>query len=254
MIDELNSLLEAELGYAYFNARRTTVESPNNAISRSSIKGVSHVADSNRPLSEYYNRAVVHPDSESLAELLQHIPATVRAIELLIPQQTEENFTCLLNAGFTPAFNLCYLIAIPSPTPSPECTVLELRADQRDFFFDLLELSGAAFPAEKRRVSGHFYCTESFRCLVAFDSDNQPMGWATMYTDGGTAFLANAFTLPEHREKGVHSALLSARLNLASQLQLSSAFTDVEPASGSHRNCVRHGFRLLSVNNIWKRT
>ena len=137
---------------------------------------------------------------------------------------------------------------------SREYNVVELRPDQREYFFDLLELSGAAFPSEKRSASRHFYCTEAFRCLVAFDADDQAAGWATMYVDDGTAFLANAFTLPEHRGKGTHSTLLSARLNLASQLQLTYAFTDVEPASQSHRNCERSGFGLLSVNSIWKRT
>ena len=173
---------------------------------------------------------------------------------LLKLQQTEENSACLLNAGFVPAQSLCYLVAVPETTPSTEYTVLELRPDQRDYFFDLLELSGASFPAEKRNASRHFYCTEAFRCLVALDAADRPAGWATMYVGGGAAFLANAYTLPERRRQGFHSALLAARLNLASQLQLTHAFTDVEPASQSHRHCERCGFRLLSVNAIWKRT
>jgi N-acetylglutamate synthase-like GNAT family acetyltransferase len=131
--------------------------------------------------------------------------------------------------------------------------VRELQPDQRDLFFDLLELSGASFPQAKRRTTNQFYCTTEFRCFVAFDSTNQPAGWATMYVGDGVAFLANAYTLAAYRGKGAHSSLLHARLQLACEMQLTHVFTDVEPASQSHRNCERCGFRLLSVNSIWTR-
>lgn len=253
MIPELTSLLEAEIHYAHFNARRTSVNASDDAISKSSINGVSQVRDSSRPQNEYYNRAVVHPVVTSVAVVLRHIPASVEAIELLFPQQTEENFACLPDNGFTPATSLCYLAATPNEMRSPECTVVQFQPYPRDVFFDLLEQSGASFPQEKRNATQQFYCTEEFRCLVAFNADDQPAGWATMYIEGGTAFFANAFTLPEQRGTGVHAALLNTRLTLANHLGLTHAFTDVEPASQSHRNCERSGFRLLSVNSIWKR-
>ena len=258
-LTELKSLLDAELKYAYFNARRTSFGVPQDVIGLSWGRDLSHITDSSRSQSEYYNRAVVHPSVSSVEEIVHQIPPTSRAVELLIPQQTKENFTCLLNAGFRPASSLCYLVAHPATVarsetiPAPELVVTELRRDQRDYFFDLLELSGASFPPDKRLATDRFYCTEEFRCFVAVDSANQPVGWATMFVCDGIAFLANAYTLAAHRAKGVHSALLRVRLSLANQLQLSHAFTDVEPASQSHRNCERNGFRLLSVNNIWTR-
>ena len=253
MLVKLKLLFEAELRYAYFNARRTAFGTTNDAISVSYGKSFGHIEDLSRSQSEYYNRVVVHPDAASVAEILKQIPLTSLAIELVIPQQTNQNFTCLLNAGFRPSNSLCYLVAHPSSTTSMGMDVRELQSDQRDFFFDLLELSGASFPPEKRRATSHFYCSDEFRCFVAFDSTNRPIGWATMYVCNEMAFLANAYTLPSHRAKGAHTALLNARLDLASRLQLPYAFTDVEPASQSHRNCDRRGFRLLSVNTIWTR-
>jgi len=254
LIAELNSLLEAELNYAYFNAKRTAANSNDGSISKARFKGVPYITDSRRPQIEYYNRAVLPADFTSLEDVVEKLSASVQAIELLIPQQTEDNFSCLLNAGFAPASNLCYLVATPCETPIQNFNVVELRSDQRDYFFDLLELSGASFSPEKRIASSRFYCSEEFRCFVAYDSKNEPAGWATMYLDDRSAFLGNAFTLPEHRRRGVHTSLVTARLNIASRLHIAQAFTDVEPASQSHSNCLRSGFRLLSVNNIWKRT
>ena len=253
MIAELHSLLESELSYAYFNARRTTDATTDGTILRGRHQGVPYIIDTSRPRSEYYNRAVIPPDVTALADFVQQLPVSVQAIELLFPQQTETNVSCLLKAGFAPASSLCYLAATPESTPSLEWNVVELGPNQTDYFFDLLELGGTSLSDKRRSNSSRFYCNEEFRCFVAYDSDAEPAGWATMYVGKENAFLANAFTLPEHRGRGCHSALLSARLNLASKLQLTQAFTDVEPASQSHRNCLRCGFRLLSVNNIWRR-
>jgi len=225
VISELTSLLDAELSYACFNAQRTSGGAPADAISISNTGNVYFITDSSRPQSPYYNRAVVHPEAASLVETLREVPSNVRAVELLFPQQTKQNFGCLLDAGFKPANSLCYLTAIPTKIAVGDMSVKELRTDQRDYFFDLLELSGASFPQEKRDATRDFYCTESFRCFVAYDASDQPAGWATMYVNNGTAFLANAFTLVDHRRKGTHSALLSTRLNIASQLQLPHAFT-----------------------------
>lgn len=254
MKPDLTLLLQAEIHYAYFNAQRTSVNAPDHSISKLNFDGVSVVCDSNRGQSEYYNRAVVHPDVTSVADVLPYIPTSVQAIEMLFPQQTKENFSCLLHSGYIPATSLCYLAAKPHHTGSSKYHVEEFRPDQRGVFFNLLEQSGASFPQEKRNATQHFYCTEEFRCFVAFDTDNRPVGWATMFIEGETAFFANAFTLPEYRGNGIHSALLATRMNLANKLRLNHVFTDVEPASQSHRNCERCGFRLLSVNNVWKRT
>lgn len=253
LISELKSLAEAELNYAYFNAQRTSGVPTDGKINRSRANGVLQISDSSRPDSTYYNRAVVLPDEETIVGVLQRLPGTVQALELMLPQQNEEVFTCLQNAGFSPMASLCYLRANLDLASTPQCKVVELLPDQRDYFFDLLELSGAKFPTQKRSVVERFYCTERFRCFVAYDSQDRPAGWATIYIDRGTAFLANAFTFEEFRGRGFHSALLSTRLELARSLKLEHAFTDVEPASQSHRNCLRLGFSLLSVNSIWRR-
>jgi len=254
MIDDLNALLHAELRYAYFNARRTASEAAPTGIVLADSAEVPHVLDSGRPDNVYYNRAVVPPTCGCVAEVLDTLSAAVQAIELLFPQQTETNFASLLNARFRPVSSLCYLEATPSAVAGDSQRVVELGPDERDEFFDLLELSGVSYNRDRRNRTAGYYCTSQFRCFVAHAPDGKPAGWGTMFVDSGTAFLANAFTLLQYRASGIHSALLAARLEAAHATGLKVAYTDVEPGSQSHRNCRRSGFDLLSVNSVWTRT
>lgn len=133
--------------------------------------------------------------------------------------------------------------------------VERLWPEQADEFFDLLDLSGADFSETKRRMKRPFYCTEQFRCHVAYAENGEPTGWATSYRceDGESLFFANAYTLPEFRCQGFHSALLQARLNEVISLGAKRAFTDVEPGSPSQRNAERLGFRIVADSAIWHR-
>lgn len=252
MIDELNQLMTTELTYASFNAQRTASSLTIGPVLHTSPAGIPYLVDASRPDSEYYNRAVIPANFESLDEELATLPITVQAVELLIPQQTEAVFSALRRFKFIPLASLCYLTTAPTST-KPEHNVVQLRPDQTDDFFDLVELSGASFSPEKRNATRKFYCNDTFRCFVAYDQHDKPAAWATMYVSKDTAFLANAFTLPAFRGTGYHAALLSERVRIASTLGLDDLYTDVQPATQSHRNCQRSGFRLLTVNSIWKR-
>ena len=64
-------------------------------------------------------------------------------------------------------------------------------------------------------------------------------------------FFGNAYTLPEFRGTGVHTALLIARLNAAFELGVAVVYTDVEHQSPSHSHCERAGFRPLTITTIW---
>jgi hypothetical protein len=251
LIPLLHCLLEAELTYAHFNAMRTSKSTVSKNVSTGKCNGASFLIDSSRPENTYYNRIVIPPDFDAVANLLDQLPESVQSIELMIPQQTQQNTSCLLNAGFLPASSLCYLVANPALSTTAPANVVELTAERRDQFFDLLELSGADFSLDKRKAARPFFCTREFRCFVAQDAQGTATAIATMHINNKNAFLANAFTFPKFRNRGYHCDLLRARLHVAKNLQIANAFTDVEPASQSHQNCLRGGFQLLSVNNLW---
>jgi ribosomal protein S18 acetylase RimI-like enzyme len=70
-------------------------------------------------------------------------------------------------------------------------------------------------------------------------------GGGSVRLEGGLAQLTGAATLPEHRRKGVQSAVLRARLIDAAYYGCDLATVTVQPGSKSMQNAQRAGFSLL---------
>jgi GNAT superfamily N-acetyltransferase len=70
-------------------------------------------------------------------------------------------------------------------------------------------------------------------------------GAARLHMAGGVALLAGATTAPEHRRRGVQTALLSARLADAAAAGCDIAVVTTLPGSTSQQNVQRQGFDLL---------
>jgi GNAT superfamily N-acetyltransferase len=78
----------------------------------------------------------------------------------------------------------------------------------------------------------------------------QVAGGASLRVSEGIAQLAGAATLPQHRRRGVQSALLSARLAHAAALGCDLAVVTTYPGSKSQQNAQRHGFDLLYTRAV----
>ena len=66
----------------------------------------------------------------------------------------------------------------------------------------------------------------------------------------GVAQLCGAATLPKHRRHGVQSALLAARLEIASRAGCDVAVVTTQPGSKSQENVQKQGFELLYTRAI----
>jgi GNAT superfamily N-acetyltransferase len=75
-------------------------------------------------------------------------------------------------------------------------------------------------------------------------------GGATMRIAEGVAQLTGAATAPEHRRRGVQSALLSARLADAAAAGCDVAVITTQPGSKSQQNAQRQGFDLLYARAV----
>ena len=80
--------------------------------------------------------------------------------------------------------------------------------------------------------------------------DGVPAGGASLRLSEGVAHLCGAATLPEHRRKGVQSALLWARLEIAAGAGCDTAVVITQPGSKSQENVQRQGFHLLYARAI----
>lgn len=91
-------------------------------------------------------------------------------------------------------------------------------------------------------------------CVLYFARRGEEVaGCGMVRISDGLAQLGGASTLPEHRRRGVQSALLRARLADAAESGCDLAVVTTEPASKSQQNVQRAGFALLYARAILRR-
>lgn len=245
-------LLLAELAYAHFNAHRTSAGSCD-VIVRSRSGSFEVLLDASRPTSPYYNRAVPSSTDDLRDQSLRELPPAVMGVEVERAHGAcAETRATLARFGFAPAYSLCYLSTTTREPVAPQM-VPALVPGEVDAFFDMLVQEGVPFPADKRVAKRGFYCTDQFQAFAVRDASGTAIGWSTMFVSGANAFFGNSFVLPAHRGKGTHAALLAARLSAAHACGVDMVFTDVEPDTGSLRNCLRAGFQVCTETTVWKR-
>ena len=88
-------------------------------------------------------------------------------------------------------------------------------------------------------------------CFVA-EFGGTIVGTGAMAMHDGVALLAGASTIPEHRGRGVQSALLRARLEYAVAHGGRIAMMGAAPGSTSQTNAERQGFRIAYTRTKWQ--
>jgi GNAT superfamily N-acetyltransferase len=103
--------------------------------------------------------------------------------------------------------------------------------------------------AALERVYTDTFSASSFERLLA-RRDSEVAGGASVRVFEGIAQLCGAATLPEHRRRGVQSALLRHRLDLAAGRGCDLAIVTTQPGSKSQQNVQRFGFSLLYARAV----
>ncbi len=88
--------------------------------------------------------------------------------------------------------------------------------------------------------------------LTAFSAllDGRPVGSASVLISGSAAVLGGAATVPRARRRGVQSALIAARLELARDSRCELAVVTADPGGTSARNAERAGFDLVCTHAV----
>jgi GNAT superfamily N-acetyltransferase len=94
-----------------------------------------------------------------------------------------------------------------------------------------------------RTAGGHPFIAE-------LDGHPIAAGGFAIYDD--ICILAGASTIPEARRQGAQNALLSARLNLASERGCRMAMMCAAPGSQSQKNAQKNGFRIAYTRTKWQ--
>jgi GNAT superfamily N-acetyltransferase len=91
-----------------------------------------------------------------------------------------------------------------------------------------------------------------WRLLLA-TVDGEHAGIGILWLDGPTAFFSNGATVPRFRRRGVHGALIRARLNEAALAGADIVYVDTTVSSAAERNLRRYGFQLVCHLGMWSR-
>jgi len=114
--------------------------------------------------------------------------------------------------------------------------------------------SHESFPRELiEGVMADMASAKGFSRLLA-RRDGVAAGGASFRLSEGIAQMCGAATLPEHRRRGVQSALLTERLRMAAQSKCDVAVVTTQPGSKSQENVQRQGFELLYARAVLVRT
>jgi len=105
------------------------------------------------------------------------------------------------------------------------------------------------FPREVLETAERDFAAADVVRYVAL-RDGVVAGGAGFHTADGIAQLAGAATAPAHRRRGVHTALLAARLADAAAAGCDVAVVTTQPGSQSQENVQRHGFDLLYTRAV----
>ena len=111
-------------------------------------------------------------------------------------------------------------------------------------------VSGESYPRDLvESVMADMASAEGFSRTLA-RRDGVPAGGASLRLSEGVAHLCGAATLPAHRRRGVQSALLAARLEIAVGAGCDVAVVITQPGSKSQENVQRQGFDLLYARAV----
>ena len=151
----------------------------------------------------------------------------------------------LRERGYADEDTVLAVLSVPvAPMPAAEAGHIHIRpTTDRRVWADLVtraaEGSPAAHAALLRTAQVNANAAHG---LVVASVDGEDVGGAALGMSGETALLYSAGVLPAFRGRGVHGALVAARLGLAHALGTAVAVMKTVPNGPAERSALRHGF------------
>ena len=159
----------------------------------------------------------------------------------------------LIGAGFRVERYQSTLFAEPVPERTYTADAREIDRAELDLFLDTLNLGFDTNPAmlAALRRNQSFWCDVPDWYLYLARVDGVPAGAAVLSIHGDAGYLAAGSVLPEHRGRGLHAALIAARLQRCRARQCRLVSVGAAWGSQSQRNLQRAGLVLTHVKSIW---
>jgi hypothetical protein len=113
--------------------------------------------------------------------------------------------------------------------------------------------SVASADSDRIRRTTHV-CASAASALVAIRLDGRLVGGGALGVTGDAAFLFCASTLPDYRRRGVHAALIGARLAIGRSRGATFAFMTAAPGSDALASAESAGFAATYVRQRLQKT
>lgn len=254
----VNKIEKMELELTAFNSKRAL------ASSEKKLEiiqvGNSHLLkDKVSPHSIYYNRVkgFSPTDLDKLDQIIQiYEQDQITPCFDLAPNQINYDVSrALAKKGYFSAEQLAFLQILPSELKPVlhEFKIVQVTEENAEEFIRLIGLStGLTYEAEIIKQKSEYFYRPNFKNYIAYIG-GQPAGMGSLFICENEGYIANDYTFPDFRGKGLQSALIHYRLEVAKEMNLEMVYTDVEFGTTSHNNMLKIGFRLVYVNSFWIR-
>jgi len=166
-------------------------------------------------------------------------------------------FAALVDRGYRPnevSTVLVHPLENAPPAVPPHLGVRLAEPSERDRWVETSVAGWGTNPEAAEFLRGFGKVLFEGEAMLNFFAENEGRAIATagLAIHDGTALLAGASTVPEHRGRGAQNALLAGRLAHARAAGCDLAMMATAPGSDSQRNAERNGFRVAYTRIKWK--
>ncbi len=194
-------------------------------------------------------------DPAALPEVLAFYAATGQTCWVPVAPYTPASVTdALIAAGFRVERYQATLVAEPAPDAKADAVaVREIGREELGVFLDTMNVGfdspAAALDTLRRNQS--FWCDMPNWHLYLAEVDGAPAGAAVLSMHGDVGYLAAGSVLPQFRGRGLHAALIAARLDRCRARHCRLVTVSAAWGSQSQRNLQRAGFAIAHVKSVW---
>jgi hypothetical protein len=194
-------------------------------------------------------------DPSQLEDALAFYRATEQPCWVHVPPYTPTAVTdALARGGFLIEYYSAVMVAEPPPHARPnEVVVEEVQHADLEVFIDTLNVGFGrtpdALPVLRRNQS--FWCDVPQWNLFLARIGGAPAGAAVLSIHDDIGYFAAGSALPQFRGRGVHTALIAARIAKAKARGCKIVTGAADWGSQSQRNQQRGGLAIAHVKSIW---
>jgi GNAT superfamily N-acetyltransferase len=194
-------------------------------------------------------------DAAALPDVLAFYAATGQPCWIHVPPYAPTALTdALLRNGFRVERYAAVMVSEPLPTVrSNEVIVDDVAPPQLDVFLDTINggfgIDAPSLPVVRRNQS--FWCDVPHWHLFLARVGGAPAGAGVLAVHEDIAYLAAGSVLPQFRGRGIHAALLAARIAKAKARGCKIVTGAAAWGSQSQRNQQRAGLAIAHVKSVW---